>query len=82
MSHSLILNCVFWYKKRNVTKDTYVIEKFFKGIFQSEIVASNPVISDAENDIENFNHYCDITDQDLTVEELRAGVLKMKKAKE
>ena len=66
-------------QKSEEVSSANVIEKLFKNIFQSETVASNPVIAEAKTDIENYTNFCEVTDRVLTKEELQTGTLKMKR---
>ena len=56
-----------------------VVFKFFKGIFQSEVTKSHPVISSVEDRVQKYNNFCNITDNSITLDEIKDAGIRLKK---
>ena len=56
-----------------------IIEKFFKNIFQSETTLNHPQLQEAEERITRYVNKNDVTDKDISEEEIKKASLKMKR---
>ena len=73
---------VDWKKKDNREKKELspdIISKFFKGIFQAEKINNDPKISEAKELVDQYNHVCEVTDKDISDEEMSKASRKMKR---
>ena len=56
-----------------------IIEKFFRKIFQSETTMNHPKIQEAEEQITRYVNENEVTDNDISEEEVKTASLKMKR---
>ena len=64
-------------EKKDLSPD--IISKFFKGIFQAEKINNDPKISEAKELVDQYNHVCEVTDKDISDEEMSKASRKMKR---
>ena len=71
-----------WKQKDNSEKKDLppnVIAKFFKGIFQAKKIENDPKLSEACELVSNYNQICEVTDKDITYDEVELAARKMKR---
>ena len=64
-------------EKRELPAD--VIAKFFKGIFQAKKIENDPKLSEAKEMLDEYQHFCEATDKDISYEEVDKARKKMKR---
>ena len=73
---------VDWKKKNTKEKKELspdIISKFFKGIFQAKKIENDPKIDEARELVDQYNQTCEITDKDISDEEISKAAQKMKR---
>ena len=56
-----------------------VIANFFKGIFQAKKIESDPKLSEAQELVNAYQQVCEVTDKDISLEEVDKARKKMKR---
>ena len=56
-----------------------VVERFFKNVFKSPLTINDPVIMEAENEISNYDTILEITDCDISMNEIVQAAKKKRK---
>ena len=64
-------------EKKELSPD--IISKFFKGIFQAKKTEKDPKIQEAEELVNQYDNTCEVTDKDITAEEIDIAAKKMKR---
>ena len=56
-----------------------IIDRFFKDIFQSALTIKDPVITDLQNKIYEYDKFSEITDSEISINEVELAVRKKRK---